>query len=433
LSLLLMKTFVWCEFANNNMPGLLSGLLLSVTIFAAGMFPQTVFAQSLTEVIRQALISYPGAQAARSNAEGAEAEVDRAKAARWPVVTLGATGTQQDNIPRPWNASPQATYTVYAGGSIEAGVQRAEALLRAAEGKSGGTFDDVALQSAEAYLGWAKSMELARLADQNVKAHERILEDVKKIVAVDQGRRVDLQQAEVRVDAARLILTQREAEHAQARERLARYAGGIIPGRPEGLDAEPGTRPQKLEDAFLSAGDTHPLLAQAVAQTQAAEAAVIAARGQMHPKVDLSVSRPINQYTLDTGTLAQVSVNMPVFNGGALRAGVAAAQAQERTARHSLEESRLAIKERIATAWAEWQSAIQRERMSGVQKSGGAALVTGYREQFRLARRSLLDLLNVQNESFGYDTGAVSAEFDRRIARYRLSAAMGELARSYAR
>jgi adhesin transport system outer membrane protein len=124
---------------------------------------------------------------------------------------------------------------------------------------------------------------------------------------------------------------------------------------------------------------------------------------------------------------------MPVFNGGALRAGVAAAQAQQRTARYSLEESRLAIKERIATAWAEWQSAIQRERMSGVQRSGGAALVTGYREQFRLARRSLLDLLNVQNESFSYDTGAVSAEFDRRIARYRLSAAMGELARSYAR
>ena len=53
-----------------------------------------------------------------------------------------------------------------------------------------------------------------------------------------------------------------------------------------------------------------------------------------------------------------------------------------------------------------------------------------YRLQFRLARRSLLDLLNVQNEAFGYQAAAVQTQFDHRLSRIRLAAAMGELARA---
>jgi adhesin transport system outer membrane protein len=71
---------------------------------------------------------------------------------------------------------------------------------------------------------------------------------------------------------------------------------------------------------------------------------------------------------------------------------------------------------------------VQHEALYQGQTLAGDELVASYREQFRLARRSLLDLLNVQGEAHSYATAAVQAQFDRRVARYRLAAATGRLA-----
>ena len=54
------------------------------------------------------------------------------------------------------------------------------------------------------------------------------------------------------------------------------------------------------------------------------------------------------------------------------------------------------------------------------------------RQQFRIAKRSLLDLLNVQADAFGYRTAAQAAFHDERLARVRLLAAAGDLANRFA-
>jgi adhesin transport system outer membrane protein len=61
----------------------------------------------------------------------------------------------------------------------------------------------------------------------------------------------------------------------------------------------------------------------------------------------------------------------------------------------------------------------------------GDKLVDAYRQQFRVARRSLLDLLNIQADTFNYRSSANAAFHDERIARARLLAATGELAKRF--
>jgi hypothetical protein len=246
------------------------------------------------------------------------------------VVGIGATAFEQEAVPRRLVATPQAQYTVYAGGGIEAGIARAEALQRAAQGKTASTLDEVGLQAAEAYIAWARQLEIAHLARENLQALQRIRDDVRRIVEVDAGRMVDLSQAEVRVNAAALVVEQREGELAQAAARLARYWPRPLPARPEGLDEEPGGRPASLGEALAYGGDRHPLLAQGLAQAQAAEAALTQARAQMRPRVELQVAHQLNPYTLRPGLNTQLQVNMPVFDAGSGAAGVAAADAQAR-------------------------------------------------------------------------------------------------------
>ena len=80
------------------------------------------------------------------------------------------------------------------------------------------------------------------------------------------------------------------------------------------------------------------------------------------------------------------------------------------------------------------------EKMTHLHKAGtrdplffmvGEKLVTAYRDQFRVARRSLLDLLNIQADVFNYRSAAQAAFHDERLARVRLLAATGDLARRF--
>ena len=388
-------------------------------------------ALTLTEAIEKALQDDPAAGSVRSQVLAAGADAERARAARWPVLGLSATAQGQSGDSRTV-LSPQLHYTVYAGGAIEAGVVQAEAQQRQAGHRAVATLDDLALQTADAYLAWARAHELVRLAQDNLQAHERIRDDMRKIVEVDPGRQVDLNQAAVRVSNARLALTQRETERARAQAQLARYVPVQALRQPAGLDEEPGVAPASVDEALARAADAHPQLAQALAQWQAAQAAVGIARGQTLPRVDLQLSRQYSALTQRTEPQAQLSVNMPVFNAGAGRASVDAAQAQAQAARLALQEQRLLVSQRIGMAWAEWQGTRERERESQQQSDDGRSLAEAYRMQFRLARRSLLDLLNVQNEAFNFATSAVTARYDRRIARYRLGAALGELSARWA-
>ena len=393
----------------------------------------TAQAQSLAEVVREALRDYPAAAAARAGAAGAAAEVERALAARWPTVGVGATAIEQDAAPRRLVATPSAQYTVYAGGGIEAGVERAQALQRAAQARATATLEEVALQVAEAYLQWARQAEVVELSRAHLQALERIRDDVRRIVEVDAGRSVDLGQAEVRVNAARLALEQRQGELALAGVRLARFRPQGPPARPEGLDDEPGVLPDTLPQALVRAQARHPQLAQALAQAEAADAAVEQARAQQRPRVAVQMTHQINPYTLRPGLNTQLNLEMPVFNGGAGSAAVGSAAEQARAARLAADEQALLVRERVAAAWTEWETARRRETLQQGQERAAQQVVEGYQLQFRLARRSLLDLLNIHTEAQGYAEAAAVSRAERRVARVRLAAALAELAPAYAR
>lgn len=402
---------------------------LALCLAAAAGAQEGATPPDLAQSMREAMERYPAVLAAQSQRASAAADVDKALAARWPVVGIGAAAQQADSSGGVVHtATPQATYTLYAGGGIEAGVQRAQRLALAADAKLATTLDEVAFQAGEAYLLWARALEQVALARQNVQAVDRIRADVATIVEVDRGRMVDLNQARVRVQSAGLQLAQREMELEQARLRLGRYIESPLPQQPLGLDDLPLPQAGSLAQAVQEVNDRHPLIAQALAQLEAARGGVSIAQAQLRPKVDLNVSRQINPGSQRGQTVSQLTLNMPVFNGGAGQAGVRGAVAQWRAAQGNLDEQRRVLRERIGAAWAEWQMARQRTELSAEQARGGEQLVENYRDQFRLARRSLLDLLNVQNEVYGYQAAAVQAGFDARIAALKLHAAMGRLA-----
>ena len=385
---------------------------------------------TLLDAVRQALREYPAAASALAQQQAAQSGVLQAEAARYPVLSLGATATNQKGLTRKTNVGPQINYTLFAGGAIEANIRRAEAELDGAVGRSTESGNNLAVNVAQAYFHWARALELQQLARDNLRSHLEIHEDMRIIVGVDAGRQIDLNQVAVRVSNARILLAQRDNELARSTAVMQRFIPGFNAQAPSGLDDRPFVIPSELSEALRAIDDSHPLLRQVNARYQAATAQVGVARGQSLPKVDLNLSRQYSAATRRNEATTQLLVNMPVFSGGAGRAAIAGAVAQQTAAQLLLEEQRRVVVEGVAMSWADWTSAQTREQESAGQAHASLELVNMYRQQFRLARRSLLDLLNVQNEAYSFGSEAVGAKYERRLAAFKLSAAMGRLAPS---
>lgn len=417
--------------------------VLAVALSAA--MGSQVHAQSFSEVVQNALAMYPGIQAAKAKTEAARADIDRARAAHYPQISYGYTRNSyaSGSLPSTVEAntrSPSLRLNLWSGGRIEADAKRAEALTESSVFAEASTRDDVALLATEAYINWARSIELFNLAAKNLESHNVTLEDIRKIVAVDSGRQIDLNQAQVRMDNAALIKLQRETELSQARQRLMRFWLGQLPIRPVGLtealsaNGRLGQVPRSIDQVLSVVTDDLPVVAQQVKQVQAAEKAVSMARGQYSPTVDFTSARQLNlsgvaPYKQDT--FSQVQVNMPLYSGGSTSAAVDAAVGQLKAAQYALDEARLIAREKATVAYHEWQSAQGRSAQGASQAKVGDKVVDGYRQQFRLGRRQLLDLLNIQAEAFGYQSTATTAFYDEQVARARLLAVTGDLAKRF--
>jgi adhesin transport system outer membrane protein len=412
-----------------NSVGLLfsaAALLLSLSGASMG--------QSLNEAVVIALDQYPAILAAQARAQAADADIQRAQGAHYPQVSWQGTQSNYNTtgISNAWVQSPVVNFNIWAGGKIEADVDRSRALADASVQQQRITRDEVALLLIEGYLDWARGLDLVKLASQNVAAHDKILKNIVQVVQVDQGRRIDQDQAKVRFDNAMLSLQQREAELAVAKQRLHRMLQGKLPDSPTGLDGLPASMPLSPEQALLDIHDKHPAIAQQQAQIAAAKAATIAARAQHMPTVNLSYGKQVNQGTAQNDYVTQLSVSIPIYSGGSASAAIQQVSYQLQAAEFSLTELRLTLRERLLASWSDWISAKNRSQLGRQQVKTGEALVDGYFKQFQVGRRSLLDLLNIQADSYSYQTNAIIAAFDERVSRARVQAAQGKLAASYA-
>lgn len=413
-----------------------------LTILSLACLASQSNAQTMVDVVQRALTMYPAVLSAQAKADAARSDISRARSAHYPQIGLSANKNSfaSGSVPSSIGSSvlsPTAKVNLWSGGRIEADAERSEALTLASELQKAATMDDVALLAVETYLNWARTADLYSLAVRNLESHRITLEDIRKIVAVDTGRRIDYEQAVVRMENASIIVSQRKADLAQAMQKVSRFWPENLSARPENLEQTAGDEgpigkvPHSLGQAMNLVSEDLPSVAQQRANVKAAEAAVKLAKGNYWPTVDLSMNRQFNANTLRQEAFTQLSMTMPVYNGGAASAQVDAANSQLRAAQFALEESRMLAREKVGLAWQEWNSARSRTALGSSQAAMGDKVVEGYRAQFRLARRSLLDLLNIQNEAFTYQSSANSALHDERIARARLLASAGELANRF--
>ncbi len=406
-----------------------SGTLL----LSLALAPMFCPAQSLKETVLMALRQYPSIPAAQAKVTSAQADITRAQAGHWPQLSWSGTQShyRSDTLSDHWAQTPNLSLNLWSGWRIQSDVERSQALALASRQQLQTTHDDVALLATEAYLQWAHQRQMVRLAEENWATHEKILTDFQKIADVDPGRRIDLNQAEVRFENARLSVLRSFNDLNGARQRMRRVLMGELPEEPSGLSFIPTTTYNTAEQALQGLNSKHPVVASLLAQIEAAQASVRYAQAQYSPTLNLTHTRLIYQVGPAGPYTTQLQLNVPIVDGGTARGNVGVARANLEALEHNLSETRLLLEEKLLTAWADAQSARQRAEIGWQQTLTARDLTDGYRQQFQVGRRSLLDLLNIQSDYYTYQSNAYNAVYEYRIAQARILATLGELAQAY--
>ena len=394
--------------------------------------------QTLDEAVAIALSQYPSILAAQARVQSADSDIMTARSGHFPQVSWQGTNSIYSNVPttpfRPndtWIQSPAVNLNIWSGWRIQSGVERAQATLDSRKHQHRITQDEVAFLVIEAYLNWIRTGELIRIAKTNLAAHERLRSDILKIVKVDQGRRIDVDQAQVRVESARLSLQERLAEHEIHALKLSRMLLGALPSNPSGYEKIRGTLPASREQALAAINDRHPLISQQLSEIEAAQATVRQAKAGFSPTVNLSYQKQTTQGLGQGDYVTQLNLSVPLFDGGSAYGSTLSAQSQVEAARQGLVEARITLRERLLSTWTQYLSTKQRADVGKRQVVSAKNLVNGYDQQFRVGRRSLLDLLTVQDNLYGYETQANNAHFENLISRARILAVMNRLALAY--
>ena len=120
-------------------------------------------------------------------------------------------------------------------------------------------------------------------------------------------------------------------------------------------------------------------------------------------------------------------VDARLYQGGAGSARVDAAEGDRANARAQVEASKLDINQKAATAWADLAGSQQRQQAGEIQYASAERARGVYQGEYQLSKRSLNDLLSVEQDVFQADTSTITARYDGWDAAVRYAAAADNL------
>lgn len=398
-----------------------------------------VRAQTLAELLPQIVPDHPRVKAARANARAAGYDVEQAQAAWAPrfgvVADPGIASRRPPGVnPLVGDVALRATKLLSDGGRSDAETRRQESRAAAAGQRIALAIEQTASQIADAYLECLKQASLAQEAHHNVQAHQELVARVAEIVQIDRGRGAELDQAKARLEQARVTLATRQAASIEARVQLS----ALTQRRVTAL-ADPGdlaTHLPATEDAALARLPRHPAYLAAGHDVEGAREAAAIADAWRHPRVDAQASLmgdtgPNGNHRFLNTLDVRLVGNWTGFDGGAAAAGAQSSRQQMQAALDTQSAVERDLGVEVTRQWSAIQTRADRAKAWAALVDQLLKVRENYWEQFKIGRRSVLDLLNVENEIFQARTNARIDAADQQQARYRALAAMGQLAATF--
>ncbi|WP_339518220.1 TolC family protein [Pseudomonas proteolytica] len=377
----------------------------------------------------------PKVQRAYAELAAADADIDEAKGQRYPQVDLGTTagskkfGSGSENSEGGSSGINLNIVTpVYDWGRIRNTIESRGHLSAAATAAIEAELESSAFDVTNTLVELGKQRIIVDLSQQYVDRMGELVKMLAGIVAVDKGRSSELTQAK-----ARLLQAQAARDSADTRAKDAEInLRKLVGERPIMI---PRTKEWNIRlanlDHLLSLTDDHPVINQAKAQTESAEAQAKVVRSSSLPQLNWVVTKSTAEDSLgrEQPWETHLAVTWGAFRGGSTRASERAALQRAEAGRHEVEQQRLDLEYRIRTANHEAKTFLERaELYRDLTVESDGIRVAFYEQWYHLGKRTLLDVLSAESDHYGNRVSEVTNRFDGYQAILRQYAGAGALA-----
>jgi adhesin transport system outer membrane protein len=427
---------------------------LSVSIAAAAVavaFSGPICAETLKEVVTYAVETHPEVLSAIHKKDAADSAKEAAFGGYLPRIDL-VVGGGRESVQNPstlqynpppnnptnphWVKQPRFEQSlvlnqmIWDGLGTRAEVARRQAISDSDARRLMGTSEDIALQTIDAYLDVLKNRQFADFAKENLAAHQKTYDQVKLRAERGVGRRADLEQIE-----ARLALAVSNLSSAESRLRDAETAYLKVVGKsPTGEMTRPSEPkvPATVDDALKVAFQDHPVLQSALYDVTAAQAQRDIAKSFYSPRLEFEATVSDNR-DLDglsgpnRSRRAMLYLKWNLFRGGYDLYHNKETAKQISEAQEIARNTRRQVEAAVRLAYNAYATA--RDRLPSLDRYVKASDATrvAYAQQFNIGQRTLLDLLDSENEYFTSRTTQLEGQTIELGGRFRLLNAMGKL------
>jgi outer membrane protein len=394
--------------------------------------------ETLSQALASAYWNNPDINAARAGTRAADEGVPLARSLRRPNVgAFGSlTGQVIDVSPGPTERRADAalglsvTQPLFQGFRDRNAILEAEAAVLGSRSNLATIVQNVLLEAAEAYMDVLRDEAILDLRRRNVAFLQEELEAAEARFEVGEITRTDVAQTR-----ARLASAQAEAARAEANLRASRAAFRRVIGHEPGR-LSPGfvfghLLPRSLAAALEVGEASHPSILAARHFAEAAAFEVKQIEGELLPTVTLEGQTDVN-FGLDRGertARAQITgrVTVPIYQGGAVAARTRRAKEVLGQRRLEVDVARDLVRSLIVSSWHVLEASAEAIAAATVAVEAAQIALEGVQEEFQVGLRTLLDVLDAQQELLDARLNLVIAQRDRVVASFGLLSAVGYL------
>jgi TolC family type I secretion outer membrane protein len=419
------------------------GLALAAALWLGAAAPAV--AETFAEALATAYATNPTLQARRARLRSTDETVPQALANWRPRVTASASKGKQDSdtlnetattssttsLSRdPQTAQITVTQPIYRGGRTVSATRSAENGVLAERARLVAAEQSVLIDAATSYMDVVRDEATLELNITNEQRLQRQLEAAQDRFRVGEITRTDVAQAESRLAQATAARIGAEGQLAISRATYRRVMGEFPatvspPSRPKGL---PATR----EEAQTQSSNNNPNVIAAEYAEMGARDDVRTVAGELLPEISLVGDIARSEDSSSTASTARADtrsitarVTMPLYEAGSITSRYRQANQNLGQRRNEVDEARRAAVESATRSFEQYETARARfESFSQVIAAAEIAL-DGVQQEASVGTRTVLDVLDAEQELLTAQVNQVQAARDEFVATYQLLAAVG--------
>jgi outer membrane protein len=340
----------------------------------------------------------------------------------------------------PLQGALTVTQPIFKGGRTIAQIGRAKAFVRVGRAQLIAAEQTVLLSAATAYMDVVRDTAVLNLRHRNVDLLQKQADATQAQFNAGSLTRTDVAQAQARLAGAQSDLT---AAQSQLAISVANFLQAI--GRqPETLETDPTlprALPASLDDSTDLALKQNPNIVVARENEVAAYYAIDDAFGAMLPTFSVQGQYGYGQGSLTTPTggfnntphSAQHAItvtgqlNVPIYQAGVEEATLRQAKELHAQAELNIHVSDRAVRDAVAIAWAQFESAEASIASSEAAVAANRIAFEGVSKEQSVGGRTILDVLNAQQELLNSAVALVTAKHNAVVAAFQVLSASGAL------